>query len=179
MFFFKKKTAHGSSCVARWQFQLRRTSKVGVPRPGRRVGAESLSDASCLRLPNPVSRARAAEIGSGLRAIGNKPSWILLQERNSKRKLPNKKKEKRKSTRDFAKGQTEGKRGEERATARRRISSPAASTCLRHRHHPKARYDSAACPRVGTAPRRAGGPCWGFGGGVGEGRPMLCGGLIL
>ena len=88
-------------------------------------------------------------------------------EKKNEKKTPE-----QKSTRDFAKG---GNRGspprprrpggrEERATARRRISSPAASTCLRHRHHPKARYDLAACPRVGTAPRRAGGPCWGFGG---------------
>ena len=145
MFFFKKKTAHGSSCVARWQFQLRRTSKVGVPRPGRRVGAESLSDASCLRLPNPVSRARAAEIGSGLRAIGNKPSWILLQERNSKRKLPNKKKKKERAHAISQKGKQRGR--EERSVRRHAGASRLPPPLLV--------FAIATTPRLGTIRLRA------------------------
>ena len=101
------------------------------------------------KLPAPaqpsVARARAAEIGSGLRAIGNKPSWILLQERNSKRKLPNKKKKKERAHAISQKGKQRGR--EERSVRRHAGASRLPPPLLV--------FAIATTPRLGTIRLRA------------------------
>ena len=162
-----KKTAHGLILIRDGMaIPTSPHQQVGVPRPGR-VGAEPLS--------NFVLPARARP--RWFRPPGNRESGINPRGFCSKKETREEKRKENSRTKKHTRFRKRGKQGisasaappggrEERAsaTARRRISSPAASACLRHRHHPKARYDLAACPRVGTPPRRAGGPCWGFGG---------------
>lgn len=128
--------------------------QVGVPRPGR-VGAEALSDASCLRLPNPAnqfptpeSRARAAEM---VPASGQ--SRINPRGFSSKKETRKENSRTKKSTRDFAKGgnrgspprpPTRGKRGARDGTQTHLVSPP-----------PLPVFAIATTPRLGTIRLRA------------------------